>query len=121
VFIRNRARIIVIKRVINELHELKKHDLWFNSKIFGDVITFYDELLINALAKLQKVKDNYEKVSQVLDTKLAEKSIFTLEYNIINDMLEKWIISDKLHVKLKHEIEENFYSDVKDNLETFCW
>jgi hypothetical protein len=27
VFIRNRARIIVIKRVINELHELKKHDL----------------------------------------------------------------------------------------------
>jgi hypothetical protein len=55
----------------------------------------------------------------MLDTKLAEKSIFRLEESVINEMFNKWIISDKLYVKFKDEIERDFYSDVTQSLNTF--
>ena len=120
IFIRNRARIIIIKRVLHELEELQKFDLWFSRKVFDDIIVFYEDLLAKAKKKLNKVISNYEKTTIVLDTKLAEKSIFTLEYKMIRDMFDKWIISAKLYIKFKNEIEQDFYSDVKHDLETFC-
>ncbi len=120
VFIRNRARIIILTRVIGELEELQRFDLGFNKAVFKDIIEFYNELLRKAKKKQNKVISNYEKIAVSLDTKLAEKSIFTLEYKMIDDMFDKGIISDKLYIRFKDEIEEEFYSDVKNNLETFC-
>jgi hypothetical protein len=34
-------------------------------------------------------------------------------------MFNKWIISDKLYVKFKDEIDKEFYSDVTQDLNTF--
>ena len=120
IFIRNRARIIIIKRVIAELEELSRYDLGFDKNVFENIQMFYNELLVKATKKLDKVVELYEQTTVVLDTKLAEKSIFALEYRMIDDMLNKWVISDKLYNKFKHDIERDFYSDVKTDLENFC-
>jgi hypothetical protein len=34
-------------------------------------------------------------------------------------MFKKWIISDKLYIKFKLTIDEDFYSEVTDDLNTF--
>ncbi len=120
IFIRNRARIIIIKKVLSELEQLAQYDLGFNKNVFNNIHEFYEELLNIAKKKLNRVVASYEKTTVKLDTKLAEKSIFSLEYRMIDDMLDKWVISDKLYIKFKDEIEKDFYSDVKSDLETFC-
>ncbi len=120
IFIRNRARIIIIKRVIAELDELSRYDLGFDKNVFENIKVFYEDLLSKAKKKLNRVVASFEKTTVILDTKLAEKSIFALEYRMIDDMLDKWVISDKLYIKFKDEIEKDFYSDVKNDLETFC-
>jgi hypothetical protein len=119
VFIRHRAKMIIIKRVMFEIEELSKLDLWFDKSVFVDVSEFYSELYENAKKKFNRILSEFPSTSIKLDIKLAEKSIFTLEENVIEQMFSKWIISDKLYVKFKSEIEEEFYSDVTKNLETF--
>jgi len=42
-----------------------------------------------------------------------EKSIFKLEEKIIEELYEKEIITPKLYLKFKEEIEENIYRDVR--------
>ena len=120
IFIRNRARIIIIRKVLQELEELSQYDLWFDKNVFDNIHEFYEELLKIATKKLNKVVGSYEKTTVQLDTKLAEKSIFSLEYRMIDDMLDKGVISDKLYIRFKDEIEKDFYSDVKHDLEIFC-
>ena len=119
IFIRNRTKKIIIKRVLIELEELSKLNLWFDKVIFDDIRSFYEELYKKAKNKTNKVIDEYPTITLKLDMKLAEKSIFLLEESVIEQMHSKQIISDKLYIKFKWEIEEEFYSDVTKNLETF--
>lgn len=119
IFIRNRTKKIIIKRVLIELEELSKLNLWFDKVIFDDIRSFYEELYKKAKNKMNKVIDEYPTIILKLDMKLAEKSIFLLEESVIEQMHSKQIISDKLYIKFKWEIEEEFYSDVTKNLETF--
>jgi len=119
IFIRHRAKMIIIKKVLFELEELKKLDLWFNSSVFDNAVEFYSELHENAKKKFNKILSDFPDTSIKLDIKLAEKSIFTLEESVISEMYSKWVISDKLYIKFKDEIDEEFYSDVTENLETF--
>ncbi len=117
VFIRNRARLIVIKKVIIELEQLSKFDIGFKQAIFREVIWFYEKLYKETKKKLKKVMKEHHKITFELDIKLSEKSIFALEEKMIESMHDKWIITDKLYIKFKHEIQEEFYSDVKEEIE----
>ncbi|MDQ7023561.1 MAG: cation:proton antiporter [Candidatus Gracilibacteria bacterium] len=118
IFIRNRAKRIIIKRVLIELDELSKLNLGFD-KIFEEIRLFYEEVYKKAKNKINKIIEEYPDISLKLDIKLIEKSIFTLEESVIDQMHSKQIISDKLYIKFKGEIEKEFYSDVTENLETF--
>lgn len=114
VFIRNRARKVIIKKVIAELQELHESDLGFKQSIFKEVMSFYEGLYDIAEKKVHKLHKKHKKIIQQLDIKLAEKSLISLEGAMVEDMYAKWIISDKLHIKFKEEIEAEFYSDVKE-------
>ncbi len=118
-FIRYRAKKIITNKVIKEIEELSQIDLWFEKNTFKEIIEFYKELKENNNANLWKLILEYPKETLKLDTKLAEKSIFKLEENVIDEMFNKWIISDKLYIKFKEEIEKDFYEDVTQNLDTF--
>lgn len=119
IFIRNRTKKIIIKRVLIELEELSKLNLWFEKVIFDEIRDFYEEVYKKAKNKMNKIIYEFPSITLKLDIKLAEKSIFKLEESVISQMHSKQIISDKLYIKFKWEIEEEFYSDVTKNLETF--
>ena len=119
IFIRHRAKIIIIKKVLLELDNLAKLNLWFWKDVFEDSISFYNKLYEKASIKYNKIILEYPKTSLKLDIKLAEKAIFSLEESVIEEMFSKWIISNKLYIKFKDDIEENFYEDVTKNLDTF--
>jgi len=119
IFIRQRAKKIITKKVIVEIEELAKLDLGFEKNIFKETIEFYKEVYKKAEERLKWLAKAYPKETLKLDTKLAEKSIFSLEESVIDEMFNKWIISDKLYVKFKDEIDKEFYSDVTQDLNTF--
>ena len=119
IFIRHRAKKIITKKVIFEIEELSKLNLGFDKNIFKETIDFYNTLYKVAEEKLEWIVKSYPNETLKLDTKLAEKSIFSLEENVIEEMFNKWIISDKLFIKFKEEIDEGFYSDVTENIKTF--
>lgn len=119
IFIRNRTKKVIIKRVLIELDELSKLDLWFEKAIFKEIKDFYEDLYKKSKKKINNIIEEYPDISLKLDIKLAEKSIFTLEESIIKQMHSKQIISDKLFVKFRDEIEKEFYEDVTQNLNTF--
>jgi len=119
IFIRHRAKKIITKKVIVEIEELSKLNLGFEKDVFKETIDFYWKLNEKASEKIDNIMRAYPKETLKLDTKLAEKSIFTLEESVIDEMYSKWIISDKLFIKFKDEIEEDFYSDVTQDLNTF--
>jgi hypothetical protein len=119
IFIRYRAKMIIIKRVMFELEELSQINLWFEKNVFDDAKEFYSELYEKAKKKFNKILSDFPDIALKLDTKLAEKSIFRLEESVIEQMYSKWIISDKLFIKFRDEIEKEFYEDVTKNLETF--
>lgn len=119
IFTRHRAKMIIIKKVMFELEELIKLDLWFWKSVFIEATEFYEDLYKSASKKFNKIVEDYPMTSLKLDTKLAEKSIFALEESVIEEMYSKWIISDKLYLKFKGEIEADFYEDVTSSLETF--
>jgi len=118
-FIRYRAKKIITQKVITEITELSKLNLGFEKNAFKETIEFYKEIHKKAEKNLEALTSLYPNETIKLDTKLAEKSIFTLEESVINEMLNKWIISDKLYIRFKNEIDQEFYSDVTENINTF--
>ena len=113
IFVRKRAERIVIKKVIIELEQLSKFDIGFKKAIFKEIISFYEELYVDTQHELEQVMHDHHKMTFELDIKLSEKTIFTLEEKMVTSMYDKGIINSKLYLKFMHEIQEDFYQDVR--------
>lgn len=113
-YIRNRAKLIITRKVIKELHELKEIDFGFDKVVFDEVIDLYEKF--NKMAEDRKNKCFTEHKINILwvEARLMEKSIFKLEEKVIHELFEKEIITPKLYHKFIEEIEENIYKDVRN-------
>ncbi len=120
VFIRNRARKVIIRQVKSELESLSQYNLGFSAEVFADIIEFYNEMYQKADEKIQKIFAENPTIAENLDEKLCEKSLFALEQKMVHDMHDKGIISGKLYAKFQEEIEHDFYSDVEKELRSCC-
>lgn len=113
IYIRNRAKAIVTRKVIKELQELKKVEFGFDTKVFDEVIELYENFNTTANQKMREVFDEHKATMLSLESRLANKSLLKLEEHIVQDLYEKEIITPKLYVKFKEDIEAEMYKDVK--------
>lgn len=112
-YIRNRARLIITRKVIKELKNLSEIDFWFDVSIFDEVIDLYK--LFNQTAKEKRLKLLTEhKVSiNNIESNLITKSLLKIDENVIKDLFKKEIITPKLYIKFMKDIETDMYSDLK--------
>jgi len=112
-YIRNRAKLIITRKAIKELNELKEIDFGFDKKVFDEIIWLYEKF--NNMAKAKKEEDYPKYKNEIIwvESKLMEKSIFKLEEKVIHELFEKEIITPKLYHKFIEEIEKNIYKDVR--------
>lgn len=115
-YIRNRTRVIITRKVIKELKELSKIDFWFDNSIFEETIEIYKNFNNFAENKKVSILCKNPKIIKKLEIWLLSKSLLNLEENLLNDFYNKEIITQKLYLKFKEEVEENIYSDVKKAL-----
>ena len=112
-YIRNRARVIITRKVIKELRVLAEIDFWFDKDIFDEVITLYSAFSKTADEKRIKLFSSHKATINAIESKLANKSLLKLEEKVIKDLYEKEIITPKLYIRFMENIEKEMYSDVK--------
>lgn len=115
-YIKSRAKVIITRKVIKELNELKEIDFWFDNKAFDEVIKLYTDFYELAIKKKEEYFSKNKLDASWVETRLMEKSIFKLEEKVIHELFEKEIITPKLYLKFKEEIENNINIDVKSIL-----
>lgn len=112
-YIRNRTKTVITRKVIKELNELKNIDFWFDNSIFDEVTELYKNFNKKAEEKKQEIVSKNLEVVENLESELYNKSLLKLEEKVINDLFEKEIITPKLHIKFIEEIEESIYKNIK--------
>lgn len=113
VYMRNRARVIITRKVIKELEILRDIDFWFDKSAFDEVITLYKHFHTMAEDKRNEIYSTHKTSISSIESRLVDKSLLKLEWNIIEDLFEKEIITPKLYIKFMEEIEHEILKDVK--------
>lgn len=112
-YIRNRARVVITRKVIKELKNLSEIDFWFDKEIFNEIIWLYDDFYKKADFKRLEIFNTHKATINALESRLVNKSLLKLEEKTIDDLYHKEIITPKLYIKFKNEIEEEMYADIK--------
>ncbi len=112
-YLKNRAKILISQRVIEELEKLKKQETGFDLNVFDEVIEIYKGFLNKAKEKLEKLYEEKPTLVNWLNAKLLNKNLMKLEENIVKDLYKKEIITPKLYHKFLKQIEEEIEADIK--------
>lgn len=114
VYIRNRARVVITRKVIKELKALSLIDFWFDKTVFDEVIYLYSWFNKVADKKKLNILSTHELSIFNLESNLVNKSLLKLEEQVLKDMYSKEIITPKLYIKFMDELETELFKDVKD-------
>jgi hypothetical protein len=113
-YIRNRARVIITRKVIKELRALSEIDFGFDKKVFGEIIDLYAMFNKNADEKRIKIFSSHRATINAIESKLINKSLLKLEEQVVKDLYNKEIITPKLYIRFMENIENEMFSDVKN-------
>lgn len=111
-YIRNRTKTVITRKVIKELKEIRELNIWFDKKYFDEVVDLYENFYKIAEWKKDDLFEKNKSEIVKIEAKLVEKSLLKLEEKVINDLHDREIITQKLHIKFIEEIEEEFYKVV---------
>lgn len=113
VYMRNRTRVIITRKVIKELEHLKSIDFGFDSSMFDEIISMYREFNVIAEEKKKKIKHEHNISILGIEAKLADKSLLKMEEKVIEDLYKKEIITPKLYLKFQDDIEGEILKDFR--------
>ena len=113
VYMRNRTRVIITRKVIKELSHLKSINFGFDSGMFDEVIEMYKEFHAIAEKKKTDIKKEHNISILSLEAKLADKSLLKIEEKVIEDLYKKEIITPKLYLKFQEDIEGEILKDFR--------
>ncbi len=113
IYIRNRTRVVITRKVIKELTELRNIDFGFDKSLFDETIELYTKFNKIALNKKDELREKNSELIENLESELHNKSLLKLEEKVINDLHDREIITPKLYIKFSEEIEGEMYKRVK--------
>lgn len=105
-YVRKRSLRISIWRVLKELKEMKKIDFWFDTEVYDEIIWVYNE----EYKKLREYNFEVTKDFINIENKLFEKSIIKNSEYTLNDLKNKWIMTDKLYNIFLEKLENKIYN-----------
>jgi len=112
-YTRNRARVIITRKVIKELKLLLEIDFGFNNKFIGEIISVYEWLHKVAKTKMNNIEKKYKSTIMVVESNLTNKTLLKMEESVIEWLYKRDIITPKIYLKFKEGIEEAIEEDVK--------
>lgn len=112
-YMRSRTRVIITRKVVKELKNLQQIQFGFDSSLYDDVISLYDEFHTSAKDKKEEIKNIHNISILALEAKLADKSLLKIEEKVIEDLFKKEIITPKLYLRFLWDIEHEILKDFR--------
>ena len=106
-YMRNRARVITTRKVIKELNELLNIDFWFDNKAIKETIKKYEVFHNAAKNKMKEIAENHRSSIMIIESNLTNKTLLKIEEKVVDSLYQKEIITPKIYIKFKEEIEED--------------
>lgn len=88
---------------------MRETDFAYDKKLFDDVMHLYETFHENARAEIASLKGENIKMIHSINENLLNKGLMKTEEKLINDLLAKEMITDKLHKQFTAEIEEEVF------------
>lgn len=105
-YIINRTRVIVTNKVLEWLTMFHKIDFGYTSDALSNVQDLYRQFNQRANQEIADLKIHDDKEVDLIDGILLNKWLAKTEEHIIHDLLNKYIITEKLYDKFMEEIED---------------
>lgn len=105
-FILNRTRLVLSQKVIDGMKELQKIDFGYEDNYSDAIVNLYQDFHDHALLQLQELEQADEAVAVCVESALLNKWLAKTEEHVINKLLHKEMITEKLHGIFMEEIDE---------------
>jgi CPA1 family monovalent cation:H+ antiporter len=100
-----RAQTIISRKVLKEFTELKHASgSIFTDEAVSHVIDLYTSFKENSFKKLSELAENNPKLSSHLTLSLAKHGVHAIEESVLEDIVKKELISQKLFITLRDEL-----------------
>lgn len=108
-FMRARARLVITDSALKGLIVFEGIDFIAGRKEFKEIKDLYTSFRDKAQQKHAELFAKNKELLIDFDSHLANKSLLKQQEIIVEDLFHKEIISPKLYIKFKEEIEEKIY------------
>jgi CPA1 family monovalent cation:H+ antiporter len=108
-FILNRTRVILASKVIAWMHTLQAIDFWYEDKRSAEIIERYQIFYDRALQQLKILEDEDEHIAICVESALLNKWLAKTEEIVIDELLHKEMITEKLHSMFMEEVESEVW------------
>jgi len=108
-FILNRTRVILASKVIAWMHSLQLIDFWYEDKRSAEIVTRYQTFHDRALHQLKILEQADEHIAICVESALLNKWLAKTEEIVIDELLHKEMITQKLHSMFMEEVEHEVW------------
>jgi hypothetical protein len=108
-FMRIRSRLVMTDSALKGLIVFQGIDFIVGHKEFREIHAIYTNFREKAQKEYMELFSNHKALLIEFDSRLANKSLLKQQEIIIEDLFHKEIISPKLYIRFKEEIEEKIY------------
>lgn len=109
-YVKFRARDIVCERVVRDMGELESIGFLKDSGIVAEVKGRYEEFGRKAKAHRSAIYKKHKDEVLPLDSRLADKALLLTKNKVLDELVEKSVLPQKVSTKLREEIETELYA-----------
>ena len=111
-YVKARARDIVCERVVKDISELETIAFLDESGIVAEVKGRYESFGKKAREIRQNIYKKHKDEILPLDSKLADKALLLTKSRVLDELVEKSVLPQKVSTKLREEIEEELFAKI---------
>ena len=104
-----RAQTIISRKVLKELTAVEKSSAEhiFNAEALSHVLELYTNFRAQSEKKMNDLADSHPEMHRRLSHSLALSSVHKIEETTLHELYERQLITPKLYITLKEEIQNN--------------
>lgn len=108
-FILNRTRVILASKVIEWMKTLAMINFWYDDKRTQWIIDRYQIFYDRAFEQIKKLEQADENIATSVESALLNKWLAKTEEIVIDELLHKEMITEKLHSQFMEEVEQEVW------------
>lgn len=108
-FILNRTRMVLSEKVMDGMKQMKAIDFGYEDLYSDDIINRYEQFYHHAVTQLQILEQEDESIAICVESALLNKWLAKTEEHVIDDLLKKEIITEKLHSLFMDEVDSEVW------------